>query len=321
MRDLLSKADFEVHLRKMWADRGFPIENGERVGVAISDLVAHSMQRNNALSLPSLDLWISIFDECLSWFISLNTLVYAKRDKTGEMTDFEKSVTLILCKIIADGTAIRHLILLGFDTASRSLLRSVSEYMEVLVALLHKPEFSEDFIKSNTPEGAEEFWRAYLRGGKIRKRVTLAWRDFFDGHEDTAEWFGNWGRSSHVILSGLTHPSFAGGFFTTLTPKEKHVDENWLGIWGDKSVLSVDTVYIFLKFAFPVLLLSRQFPFEGFDGSLAMPILYDETDEFHRHVRIGRDILASVVLSLSTDENMRHVFPEADWSFLPDDAD
>jgi hypothetical protein len=315
---IFTKDMFYQHLRNMWNERGFPYEEDKRVGVPIDELVAHSVKRNTERRLPFVDLWIAIFDECISWLISLNTVVYAERPRGEPLTDFSKAVTLILNKIIADSTAIRHLILLGFDTSARTILRSSSEYMEVLVAILHRPEFASEFVNSNTPDAAQKFWQNHLRGGKIRRKVNAAWDDFFrNEHKDVAEWLTNRGRGSSEVLSGLTHPSSAGGLFAAVPLNTTYSDENWLGIWGDKAEISAETIYIYTHFMFPILLLSGNFPFEGYNKYIQRK--YDETNELHRQTSIGRSILASLLLSASDKNNAPYVFPELDLSIFRDD--
>jgi hypothetical protein len=303
----------------MWETRGFPLAEDECIGVPISELVAHSVKRNSELQLPFVDLWIAIFDECISWLISLNAVVYGERQQRESLTDFDKAIVLILNKIIADSTAMRHLILLGFDTSARTVLRSSSEYMEVLVAVLHRPEFASEFVKSDTPEAAQEFWQNHLRGGKIRRKVHAAWDDFFQNdHSELAGWLTNWGRSSSDVLSALTHPSFAGGLFASIPLNTRYSDENWLGIWGSKAEISAETISIYTHFMFPILLLSGDFPFKGYNDYIQ--ITYDETKEFHRQTRVGRGILASLILSAGDKNNARHVFPELDLSIFSDDS-
>lgn len=53
---VFTKEMFYQHLRKQWADRGFPLEENGRIGVEIGELVAHSAERNNQQTLPYLDL-------------------------------------------------------------------------------------------------------------------------------------------------------------------------------------------------------------------------------------------------------------------------
>jgi hypothetical protein len=312
-----SKGDLMRLLSKEWANKGYDFDQSSRPGVSIQDLINHSTERNTALDLPPVDLWIALLDECISWLISLNVVVHPGPDRKVGLTNFEKSLMMILSRIISDSAAIRHLVLAGFDTSARTVLRSVSEYIEVLVAIIHRPNFADEFCTSDTPESAQIFWEKNLRGGKIRRRITAAWIDFLSKEADrgAAEWFANWGRTSTPILSALSHPSFAGGLFSAIPLKSHYRDENWLGFWGDKAECSVETIYIYLQFVFPLFLLSPDFPFGGFRT-------YKEADEFHYHVRFGRDILASVILSLGREDNAPFVFPDIDmsiWLSLPEE--
>jgi hypothetical protein len=317
MAPALSTDEFQERLRSFWTERGFPVPEDSRIGISIAELVELSRQRNDQLQLPYVDLWVAILDEHISWFISIYYVVWTERNETLAATDFEKSVSLLLGKIIADMTAIRHLVIAGFDTSARTLLRSLSEYLEVLVALIHQPEFSDAFVVSgDSPGDAQNFWETHLRGGKIRRRVAAAWNDFFSASNSkgAAEWFANWGRGANPILAGLAHPSFAGGLFAIVPPKAKHTDENWLGIWGDKAESSVQTIFILLQHIFPVLVLGRNFPFGVSPPYLSAPFVYDEGKEMHRHVHIGRDVLTSLILSIGIDTNTPHFFPEIDMS-------
>jgi len=216
-------------------------------------------------------------------------------------------------------SAIRLLVIAGYDTSARTILRSLSEYLEVLVAIIHKPIFADAFVLSDTPEGAQKFWEENLRGGGIRKRVEAAWKDFFNNDgKAAAEWFANWGRGDIPMLSGLAHPSLGGGLFSTIPLKVKYHKDDWPGFFGDKAESSVDTIFILLKFIFPVLLLGREFPFDKSSQEISRK--YDDSDELHRHVKVGKDILASLILSLSQESNIAHVFPDIDMSIWPEDS-
>lgn len=314
---MFGKKNFESYLLSQWTKRGCELADGERMGVPIEELVEHSIQRNSNLESPYVDLWVAILDEFISWQISLLSIFYSERRGGPEFTAFDKSITMILIKIIGDSIALRHLILIGFDTSARTLLRSTAEYMELMVAILDEPLLAAEFIKSDTPESALKFWREHLSRGGIRKKMYAAWQKFFltDENHDDAVWWANWGASANNLLSGMSHPSYAGGVFTAIPLKDKYIEENWLGVWGDKSSASVDTIYMYASFLFPILLLQHEFPFRDFEAWMGGGgVLYDETNEMHKHVKCGREILGSLILSLGKDTNVPHVFPETDMS-------
>ncbi len=160
--------------------------------------------------------------------ISLNDVFFAEvQDTDTKPTAFEKSITLLLKKIIADSMAIRHLINLGFDVQAKTVLRTTAEYLEMLVAPVDDPFLSEEFVNSDSPEDAHSFWQKHLKRGEIRRRMAKAWRRVI-GEEDpegAANWLSNWGHNDYKLLSSLSHPSFAGGLFTAIPLTIKHTNE------------------------------------------------------------------------------------------------
>lgn len=313
------RENLEVYLNEQWQTKGWSIADRKRVGVEIQELVDHSSSRNQNVRAPFLDLWLLAFDEMLSWNLSLITVFYSG-STPGNLNNFDRAVTILLMKIFGDGLAIRNLILSGFDGAACTTLRSTAEYMEVLLAIIHDPTLSDAFIESQTPDAAKLFWEKNLRSGKLRVRVKAAWRSFFTNKSDieAALWFADWGYRSFEKLSAMSHPSFGGGLLTIIPLKSQHTEENWLGCWGDKSDASVETISIFAAFLFPILLLDPEFPFKECEKSSGSEKIYDTSNEFHFHVKHGRDVITSMILSLHNPDNREMVFPEADLSIFKD---
>lgn len=322
---MFSISDLESFLRRDWASRGEAYGDDDRMGVCVTSLVEHSNERNSEISAPYADLWVAILDEMISWEISLlsTCLEEIKIDREHPTTSKElyQSVTMCLMKIVSDSISIRHLILIGYDNSARTILRSVSEYMELLVSLMDDPSLASEFVKSDTPESAHAFWKGHLRGPLIRRRIETAWRKFFTSdhteEHDMADWFSKWASKSNKELSGTLHPSYAGGVFSTIPLKTKYNNENWLGVWGDKSDGSSETIFIYCKFMFSILMLTRGFPFET-PHKEVLPINYNKGDELHRHIKIGKDVLASLILSLSKESNTEYIFPKYDMSIWSD---
>jgi len=300
---------FKRYLRVRWKEKGEKFEPDARLGIDIAELIKTSAERNAKLDAPYLDLWIAILDEFNSWLVSLLSTVYvpAKQDD-AKLNDFERAVVVLLGKLIADTTALRHLITLGFDGSARTLLRSVAEYMHVLVALIDDPALGGEFIAAETPETANAFYFRQLARGKLHTRLEVAWARFFKSSGDAAKWFADQQRRQGNLLSGTAHPSFAGGTQAVMGFIETQLDENWLGHWGAKSNMSVMTIALYADCVLPLLLLT-DFPFEGFNAPIMRPISYDTSNEMHRHVRLGRSVLASLVLSLNTESNHPYIYP------------
>jgi hypothetical protein len=307
--EIFRRENLRVFLRKHWEEKGEEVSKERRIGIEIADLVELSRARNDGIDAPYLELWVEILDELNSWMISLLSVVYASPTRQATMNDFERSVVMILAKLISDTTAMRHLVNLGFDNSARTLLRSIAEYMQVLVAIIDDSALAAEFVKADTPETSNKFYFDYLARQKLNRRVLAAWTRFFGSKDGAASFFAHQQRELAQVLAGTAHPSFAGGFLSVLHFIEAEEGESWLGHWGAKSNLSVLTISIFTTCFMPLLLLSK-FPFEGYDDRLSLPIPYDPTDEMHRHVEKGRSVLASLILSLSKESNIPHIFPD-----------
>lgn len=306
---LFSLEHFERYMRAQWAQKGETLAPDARPGIEIGELIATARARNDALEAPYLDLWIAILDEFNSWLVSLLSTVYCPANqRDAAMNDFERSVVLLLGKLIGDTTALRHLVTLGFDGAARTLLRSITEYVHVLVALIDDPTLAMAFVAAETPETANAFYFKHLARGKLHKRLEAAWAGFFQSSDDAAGWYADQQRRQGALLSGTAHPSFAGGAQAVMGFIEVAPEENWLGHWGAKSNMSVLTIALYADCFLPLALLS-DYPFTGFDSVLSVPIGYDPDDEMHRHVKLGRSVLASLILSLNKESNISHIYP------------
>lgn len=308
---IFARDNLRTYMRTHWNEAGETLEPGKRLGVEIAELITMSKERGDKLETVHLDLWVEILDELNSWLISLLNVVYRPGSRgDAAMTDFERSVVMLLIKLVSDTTSMRHLVTLGFDSSARTLMRSISEYMQVLVAIIDDPALAAKFVTADTPETSNAFYFQHLARGKLHKRIRNAWGRFFQSADDAADFFAEQQRELGRVLSGTAHPSFAGGHLAATQFIQTGPDENWLGHWGAKSNMSILTISIYTSCFMPLVLLGTAFPFEGFDDWLSNSIAYDPADEFHRHVKVGRSVLASLILSLSKESNIPFIYPE-----------
>lgn len=325
VKAMFTKKQLSGLLRDLWSDNGVILEDGLDLGPDISKMTKHFAEQNNDRDLPYLELWITIFDELNKWLVSLLWVLTdghpsMGKSSKGKSTNFDTSVFVLLSKIIGDTNSIRHLILLGFDNSARTILRSTAEYMEVLVAVMHDPKFSNEFVKSNTPETAKYFWENYLRSGKIRKRIRSAWYEYYNarGDQEITE-IADRGHKSMSLLSSMAHPSYSGGVFTTIPPRSHYENDEWRGFWGTKTDLSVFTIYIYAAFVYPIMLLSKEYPFDGYEKYMGEVVPYDDDHYIHVHVKYGRHVLTELLDIVCGDMGDNEIFPEFDYSIYPED--
>ena len=243
MADIFTAQRLQKFLRKKWKEAGCTLERRQRMGICTAQLTNHSAKRSRRLQDPHFDLWIAVYDEFVSWLVSLVTVAHWNNCKEPyEPTDYEKAIVLLLMRIVSDSLAIRHLMLLGFDAGAKTLVRSTTEHMEVMAAILDDPTMGIEFCKSRDEITANKFWKAYLSKHKVRPRIKNIWLKFFRGEHDAAKFFANWGSNDYPQLSAIAHPSFMGCVHAVIPAKASYSDEKWLGMWGDKSLASIGTV-------------------------------------------------------------------------------
>ncbi|MBS0269841.1 MAG: hypothetical protein JSS54_12780, partial [Proteobacteria bacterium] len=172
MVETFTARDLNRHLRKQWKEVGCIIKPRQRMGINTADLIKHSEKRNKSLKDPHFELWIEVYDEFISWLVSLVTVAHwSKCKEPYHPTDYEKAIVILLMRIVSDSLAIRHLMLLGFDAAARTQVRTTTEHIEVVAAILDDPAMGAEFCKGRDATSANKFWKAYLSKHKIRPRI------------------------------------------------------------------------------------------------------------------------------------------------------
>ena len=232
--------------------------------------------------------------------------------------DYLRCILVVTSKIISDLFAIRHLCIEGFDVTAKTVLRSTIEYIDVLVIAAIDSSICRDFVDNETNEETNEFWNKYFRGGKrgsrARRLMRKAWveREIFSDYESVVD-FDNWLYYDKDVLTMSGHASWLGGVFSNIVLGSKS-DDKWLGMFGSKGEISTHTLHETVKHIFKFLVLSGNMPFEKSDDNICV-IKYLETDELHKHTKVGRRWLISIYAVLIADPRGAPVFfPEIDTS-------
>jgi hypothetical protein len=286
----MDKAEIRRIFRRLWREKKLNFK-GKRPGVSIRNLVDRSEVRNRKKKLEHFELWNEIYDEYLSWVLSVLTIQYAelkRRRSKGNWYQFHRAACALLFRIFSDLLAVRILCRADFDVAAKALTRSTVEYIDTLALLVQSPSIAAEFNKTNSNERSNAFWHKYLSKNKPRRLFLDAWRSRM-GSEFDAERWDRWLYDFHGVLGMSLHPSFSGGVFSALTLRSLSKD-NWPGFMGDRANISIDTFYHLIVHIWKVMLLFPDFPFHNRDSS-RFGVRYVEKDELHRHVRIGGKVL------------------------------
>ena len=320
---------FRARLRRLWRKAGLIKGRSGRPGLSIAEVVRESRKRNRGVKIEQLELSILAYDEFVSWFLSLYSVILESISRK-RIDDKHKDLFIchlvLISKITSDLLAIRTLCIEGFDVSAKTLLRSTVEYIDVLIIVTLDPSISDEFCKTDSHEKSNEFWNNYFRGGrrvnKARRMMRNAWmsRLKFEKYHD-AVGFDNWLYDSRDVLAMSGHPSWLGGYFSSIVLGTDYSD-NWMGIIGSKGEISTTTLMDAVKHIYKYLVLSDDMPFEieSIEGKI---LVYDASQELERHIMIGRDFLKVLFAAIFADPRGHSTFlKEIDVSTIfPDHND
>jgi hypothetical protein len=282
-------------VRRLWKETGetFPLQSKDAVGA----IYAHSMLINEKAISSQLHNNVVFYDQFVIWLVQLATaLNFAPEllEKSKKPTSYR----FLVGAICSFSLSIRHLVCFGHDVAAKILVRSLSEYIDVLALLIARPELTsefeqEDFTTSN------EFWHRHVKGVKARRAL---WNSLGAGSEQT-EWYReitDWRKQEDTILSIAAHPSYVAAVMSTF-PLDSVVSASASiegpGFIGHVTDASIRTLVYAMYSLFMLVALSR-FPF-GEQQQFEPLIVYDEKADAHRHIPAGRHVLMGIIAFLS----------------------
>ena len=274
-----------------------------------------SARRNGRKKLPYFDLWNEIYDEYLSWLFSLSIVLYAhlRKQRRGRSLSYEfyRAVTILLFRIIADLLAIRLLCRSGFDVAAKVVARSTIEHIDVLILVIREPEISKIFNRLDNNQASNAFWHKHVSRGKVWKILAPVWKEKFGPDFNSIGWM-DWLYRHHEVLGMSVHPSFSGSVFSTLT-LGSGTNDNWLGFLGDRAEISTDTFYSVALHVWKLTVVAESFPF-SIAARKELAVHYIAKDEFHRHAKIGGELLASMLVTFWDKRVRKEIFKKVDTS-------
>lgn len=327
--EYMTPSFLRTRIRRSWRASGLIEGRSGRPGVSIAQIVRESRKRSRSTKIKPLELWLVIYDEFLSWYVSffavaMQGLKAAKVDTLER--DLLRCFLVLASKIIADLFAIRLLCVEGFDVAAKTLLRSTVEYIDILTIVAIEPSICREFINTETNEQSNAFWNKYFRGGKRgnkgRRMMRKAYvkQEFLPDYETAVE-FDKWLYEYSDVLAMSSHPSWLGGFFSNIV-LGRQTEDKWIGMLGDKGEISTTTLHEAVKHIVKFLILSGNIPFRCGEEDMAI-MRYQEGDELHKHTKIGRNWLIGFYGAVIADPRGERVFfPDIDVSDIwPDDKD
>lgn len=115
----------------------------------------------------------------------------------------------ITTRLIDGLAAVRSLAIAGLAMPAMQIARSISEDVDLGLALLVRRKLAEGFVSCRGPEEAADFWRRHLAGGRAFRLVAQALYHHGLDYSDDSDYV-RWRKEVLVFLGSAVHSSFQG---------------------------------------------------------------------------------------------------------------
>nr|WP_294507543.1 hypothetical protein [uncultured Rhodopila sp.] len=176
--------------------------------------ILESSDQDNSVRQQILSDILPIFDEFLSWFMSVTDTLCLTLLSSNKRTRPKRVTALFITNsaILSQLFAVRRLVLSGLDLPAKQILRCLVEYIDLAVRLSLDDSVVAAFMRYNRldgPRGAKPFWSKYIQKSKsahlrervytemesrLGKRAMTSWKKYRLGEE--------------TVLNACTHPSY-----------------------------------------------------------------------------------------------------------------
>lgn len=203
-----------ARLRQMWSARGHDLDRIWSTGMRGLPGV-QPLPDGCALAEPTFDSRahdrLCCLDQALIWVLALNAAArHGARVPTLNLSVEQLlALEMMTTRLVDSVAALRMLALAGLSTPALQLARSVSEDVDMTLALLLRRRLARQFIACATPEDANSFWRRHIAGGRAFRMVAEKLYSIGLDHSDQSE-YGRWRREVLTLLGTAVHSSPLG---------------------------------------------------------------------------------------------------------------
>lgn len=167
------------------------------------------------VSSPLLQPWLAYFDEA---FGALYLLFYQAHRQRFNVKPGNPAFLFLAGRALNLVSAVRHLVVAGFDQAARPLVRGMVENLDLALAVLDDEFLADTFVTASEQEDtAKRFWRNIVARGGLHQRVQRI-ADKYRLAQGDAAWLARHRQESADILSRSVHASFNAAFLSTFVP-------------------------------------------------------------------------------------------------------
>jgi hypothetical protein len=185
-------------VRKLWKETGEIVPQGKD---PVGAIIQHGNKYNSTRFTLHLQNYIVLYDQFATWLTELATLLIFQPRQNGETS--RPAYGFLTAAICSLALSIRHQVVIGHDLAAKILVRSLYEYVDVLMLLIARPELVAEYEELDF-EKANEFWHRHVKSSKARRAL---WASVAPGIPVPIDW-NDWRKQEDTILSIAAHPSY-----------------------------------------------------------------------------------------------------------------
>ncbi|MBL4929757.1 hypothetical protein [Fuscibacter oryzae] len=154
---------------------------------------------------------LCLFDQALIWLMALNRAAGCGAGLSGLRLDAGQwqALEVLSARMTETVSALRLLVLSGLTPPALQLARSISEDVDMLLALLLRRKLAQQFLACRTADEANDFWRRHIAGGRAFRVVAEKLYSIGLDHSDHSE-YGRWRREVLTLLGSAVHSSPLG---------------------------------------------------------------------------------------------------------------
>lgn len=200
-----------ARLRQMWSARGHDLDKlwGECIR-GLPGFRPLPMTERPETDSRAHDR-LCLFDQALIWTMALHQAAGAGIKIDGLLLGRDQLCALHILsgRVVETVAALRLLVLSELAVPALQLARSVSEDVDMLLALLLRRKLAQQFVACRSAEEANDFWRRHIAGGRAFRLVAEKLYSIGLDHSDQSE-YGRWRREVLTLLGSAVHSSPLG---------------------------------------------------------------------------------------------------------------
>lgn len=287
-------------INDFWRNSDYPLTEQSWQRCSLSLTERETKKINKEYDIPTFDTWITILDEYISWFISLSSACLTEHKETSNPALELQAFSVLFAAVTSHLISIRHLVSVGHDLPAKQVLRSLGEYVDLILVLHFKPNLIAEFLKKKNHGENNDFWHKNISKGKARAVVEQALKHLLFKENWMLDEWKKLRKEEDTILSESVHPSFIACFMNLLGPINSQLHGNaFLGIKSETSIRTIRYAIFSLSEFMKVGIL---LPFMG--NKVHGPLVkYDDENPLHQHVKHGRDVLNNLFAFLLENQS------------------